>query len=213
MVNCQKCGRFTGHKKHVCPTKEDYRKIFDNPEYRKKLSERTKEQWKTNLPVDKEILREHMRKVGKRTGRINGKTSASKMSKIAKENNWVKHFRLDEKDIFEKSLKRRIAGLLKRPTTLEQHMIEFIRQHNLPYKYVGDGSLLIGFKNPDFINTNGQKIVIETANRFHHQGDWEKERKEHFAKYGFDCIVLFADMVGKHWKFDINNKELLKLMM
>jgi len=93
----------------------------------------------------------------------------------------------------EKNIKAALNGLLKRPTSLEKKFIEIVRKHDLPYEYVGNGSFLIGFKNPDFINLNGQKICIEVANHFHHQGDWTYKRIEHFKKWGWDCIVIFEE--------------------
>jgi len=93
----------------------------------------------------------------------------------------------------EKNVKAALKGLLKRPTSLEQKFIEIIQKYNLPYKYVGNGSFLIGFKNPDFININGDKSCIEVANRFHHQGNWAEKRKEHFKRHGWECAIIFED--------------------
>ena len=97
----------------------------------------------------------------------------------------------------EKRVKAIIKGLMKRPTSLEQKLIEIIQKYRLPYKYVGDGSFLIGFKNPDFINTAGDKSCIEVANRFHHQGDWAVKRREHFKRYGWDCAIIFEDQLDE----------------
>lgn len=97
----------------------------------------------------------------------------------------------------EKTIKAILKGLIRRPTSLEQKFIEIIQKYNLPYKYVGNGSFLIGFKNPDFININGDKSCIEVANRFHHQGNWAEKRKEHFKKFGWDCAVIFEDEINE----------------
>ena len=93
---------------------------------------------------------------------------------------------------YEVKLKR-LESLRRRPTTLEKEFMGLIKEYNLPYKYTGDGSFLIGFKNPDFVNINGEKICVEVANRYHHQGDWEERRIEHFSKWGWKCIVVFED--------------------
>jgi len=95
----------------------------------------------------------------------------------------------------ERHLRATLQGLLKRPTSLERNLIKFFAAHNLPFKYVGDGSFLIGFKNPDFVNTNGRKIVIEVSNAYFRRNtpNWVRERKEHFLKYGWDCIILQTD--------------------
>lgn len=95
-------------------------------------------------------------------------------------------------ELRELRIRRTLEGLLKRPTSLEQRLIKFFEDHQLPFQYVGDGSFLIGFKNPDFINTNGRKVAIEVSNAFFHRNKphWAEKRKAHFAKYGWDCIIL-----------------------
>jgi hypothetical protein len=92
----------------------------------------------------------------------------------------------------EETIKKSLKGLFKRPTTLEKQFIKLIEQYHLPYKYTGNGSFLIGFKNPDFVNINGAKICIEVANHYHHQGNWANERIAHFSKYGWECLIFFA---------------------
>jgi hypothetical protein len=86
----------------------------------------------------------------------------------------------------------------KRQTSLERKFIKIIRKYDLPYKYVGNGSFLIGFKNPDFINTSGDKSCIEVANRFHHQGDWAINRREYFKKFGWNCAIIFEDEINEN---------------
>jgi hypothetical protein len=98
----------------------------------------------------------------------------------------------------EKTIKKIIKRMIKRPTSLERRFIDIIQKYKLPYKYVGDGSFLIGFKNPDFININGDKSCIEVANRFHHQGDWAIKRREHFKNYGWDCAIIFEDEMDEN---------------
>jgi len=98
-------------------------------------------------------------------------------------------------ELRERRIQNTLKGLLKRPTSLEQRFIKFFTDYRLPFKYVGDGSFLIGYKNPDFVNTNGRKIVIEVSNSFFHRDkpDWATRRKAHFKKYGWDCIILETD--------------------
>jgi len=104
------------------------------------------------------------------------------------------------KEIREKQIRNSLLALKNRPTSLEKKSIEIIQKNNLPYRYVGDGSFLIGYKNPDFVNINGEKICIEVANRFHHQGNWKEKRIEYFSKWGWKCIVIFEDeLEDKLW--------------
>jgi hypothetical protein len=101
-------------------------------------------------------------------------------------------------DYKERTIKSILKGLFEtRPTSLERQMMKIIEHNNLPFEYVGDGSFLIGYKNPDFINTNGKKICIEVGNIFHHKGDYSQKRKEHFAKYGWNCIIFIANKLDE----------------
>lgn len=59
------------------------------------------------------------------------------------------------------------------------------------YKYVGDGQFIIGGKNPDFININGQKKIIEVYGDYWHADDDPQERIDFFHRYGFDCLVIW----------------------
>lgn len=113
-----------------------------------------------------------------------------KMSQIGK-NKW------QDKDYKEKMIALALKGLLKRPTSLEKQMIKIIKKYNLPYKYVGDGSFLIGYKNPDFININGVKKYIEVGNIFHHQGNYIAERSKHFAKYGWQGYFFITQKLDE----------------
>ena len=53
------------------------------------------------------------------------------------------------------------ANLPLRPTKPEKKLVGIKNECKLPYKYCGDGSVIIGGLNPDFINTNGEKKLIE----------------------------------------------------
>lgn len=92
----------------------------------------------------------------------------------------------------ERTLRAQLKGLFKRPTSLERQFINLIRQEALPYKYTGDGSFLIGFKNPDFVNINGAKICIEVGHNYFHPDPWAEKRRAHFAKYGWECLIFMV---------------------
>lgn len=101
-----------------------------------------------------------------------------------------------------KVLRRRI------PTSLEIKFQEIINKNGLPYKFVGDGSFMIGRKNPDFININNKKIAIEVYARFHKLKhaetieQWKEDRKEFFAEYGWE--LMFFD------ETEVNENHILK---
>jgi very-short-patch-repair endonuclease len=108
-----------------------------------------------------------------------------------------------------KTIEAQLKGLMKRPTSLEKRMLHIIKKNKLPYEYTGNGSFLIGWKNPDFVNVNGEKICVEVANTFHHDENYIKNRTEHFAKYGWKCIVFRTDKLNENEvisKLGVNNE-------
>lgn len=114
------------------------------------------------------------------------------------------------KDWREKQISLVLKSLIKRPTSLEQQMIDLIDKHTLPYKYVGDGSFIIGGKNPDFVNINGEKKLIEVGNTYHHikrfgnMDNYIKERRKHFAQYGWESLFFMGDK--------LNSSRVIKLL-
>jgi len=60
------------------------------------------------------------------------------------------------------------------------------------------GSFMLGHYNPDFINTNSEKIAVEVYARYYKQRDgrnieqWKITRRETFKEYGWD-IVFFDE--------------------
>jgi len=92
-----------------------------------------------------------------------------------------------------------------RPTKPEKKMMEIIKEYNLPYKYVGDGSFWIGKNpsvNPDFINVNGAKKVIEVFGDYWHRND-NGRREKQLKNYGYKCIVIWESEFKKFSKKEI----------
>ena len=62
---------------------------------------------------------------------------------------------------------------------------------------MGNYEVWIGGKNPDFLNVNGKKLVIEMFGGYNYY-HWEEEVEEriaHYRNYGFGCLVLWEDEV------------------
>jgi len=104
-----------------------------------------------------------------------------------------------------KLTKKHIRNCLKRnpKSSLEIKFEQIIQKHNLPYKFVGNGEVLIGRKCPDFVNINGEKIAIEVFYRKHKEqfrgglGDWMQERWKLFNSYGFELIFFDETQVNE----------------
>lgn len=97
------------------------------------------------------------------------------------------------KMVCEKRIEKLIKGLARKPNYSERNLNGFL-QFWFPneYKYVGDFKVWIGGKNPDFVNVNGQKKIIELFGEFWHQSKDEQVRIDHFKRYGFDTLVIWA---------------------
>lgn len=104
--------------------------------------------------------------------------------------------------IIKKILTRRI------PTSLENKFQKIVDKHNLPYKYVGDGKFFIERYNPDFINTNNEKIAVEVYARYYKKRNheniekWKEDRQKVFNRYGWK-IIFFNEI-------EVNEKNILE---
>jgi phosphorylcholine metabolism protein LicD len=91
--------------------------------------------------------------------------------------------------------------MFKRPTSLEQAFIAFFKKYNLPYTYVGNGAVIIGMKNPDFVNLE-EKICIEVRPKETCKiwskctpEEYELRQVTHYSKYYWNCVVLWKEML------------------
>lgn len=59
------------------------------------------------------------------------------------------------------------------------------------WKFVGDGKVIISGKNPDFINVNGQKKIIELFGDYWHRGQSPQDRADIFKPFGYKTLVIW----------------------
>lgn len=102
----------------------------------------------------------------------------------------------------------------RRPNKAEEYLTRILESlYPSEYKFVGDGSIIIDRLNPDFINVNGQKKIIELfGERFHRPGGINKTipvrrtahgRCEAFAKFGYRTLIVW-------WKELRNEAKLIE---
>jgi len=79
--------------------------------------------------------------------------------------------------------RKRFKAMGSKPTKPEQHLLDLISRHNLPYHYTGDGRFPITMGDttlkPDFSHSNGRKKVIEVFGSYWHSREdtsWQKYR-------------------------------------
>jgi len=94
--------------------------------------------------------------------------------------------------------------LLKK--NISEHFLDYILQINFPneWKFVGNGKVIIGNKNPDFINIkNKKKMIIELFGLYYHKKIHEKQKIEYFKKYGYKTLIIWVNELE-------NIKELIR---
>lgn len=77
------------------------------------------------------------------------------------------------------------------PNKPEKTLIKLMQDNNLPFRYVGNGEVWLGNKNPDFINVNGKKQVIEYFGTYWHPIFDGTKRTEHYKQYGFSTLIIW----------------------
>jgi len=97
--------------------------------------------------------------------------------------------------------KKLLFNTLKRPTSYEQKIIDLCHRSHLPFKYVGNRQVIICYRNPDFIEINGKKLLIEIYDSYWHPKNYEESRSKIFSKYGFKTLFLNEkDICSLNWK-------------
>jgi hypothetical protein len=81
-------------------------------------------------------------------------------------------------------------------SSLELKMESIMTELKLPYKFVGNGEVVIGGKNPDFVNCNGEKVAVEVYYRKHKEKfrggtvEWMNDRQRLFQMYGWKLVFF-----------------------
>jgi len=112
-------------------------------------------------------------------------------------------------------LKKAFEKLRISPNKLETRLIDLINKHQLPFKFVGDGALIINGMCPDFVGIEDHSLLIEIFGEYWHgnmdlevsYNRTEKGRTEVFSDLGYRTLII--------WENDMNemtNDELLKIV-
>ena len=106
-------------------------------------------------------------------------------------------------------IKKMRMGNIK-PTKPERIFQEICNRNNLSFRYVGDGELWIGKDkklNPDFVECNGKKIVIEIFGRYWHSPLLNRNlredagleyRRKHYKRFKWKPVFIWdTDLLRK----------------
>jgi len=115
--------------------------------------------------------------------------------------------RWQKKEYREKMIRATMKSLNLKPNKSEQRLNNLLNKL-LPkkYRFVGDGQIILGGFNPDFINCNNQKKIIELyGDYWHNKSDIKKRDKRRlktYKKYGYKTLII--------WEHELKNPNKLR---
>ena len=129
------------------------------------------------------------------------------LQKVWSNNGKKTWFRKSKKEKIQWNRKMRSSQFL-RPNKPESILKNIFKQHKLQYKYTGAGDFWIDKINPDFVNCNGKKIIIEVFGNYWHNLDKikikDQKKLKILKKYGWNRVVL--------WEKEIYNLPAKKIL-
>ena len=137
---------------------------------------------------------------GKKHTRETREVLSRKISQLWKNPKWVRKVRKN-----------------KKPTEPERKLIDIIRKYDLPFKYVGDGSVIIYSLNPDFIEYNGKKKIIEVFGDYWHAKErrvpWhqtEQGRRAIYSQLGYDTLIIWEhELISNKYGKSIREEQIV----
>lgn len=121
-------------------------------------------------------------------GHQQSKTARQKMSLVKKR-------RIANDPEYVKRLIENLKTAYNHPNKAEIRLLKILQDINPAWRYVGDGSLVIDGKCPDFTDDNGH--LIELFGAYWHEPDEEQERVGFFNERGFDCRVIWDHEISQ----------------
>jgi very-short-patch-repair endonuclease len=101
-------------------------------------------------------------------------------------------------------IKRMRAARNAKPNKSEIKLLEILNSmYPNEWIFTGDFSVIINGKNPDFMNCNGKKLIIELFGEYWHKGETEESRAKVFSPLGYRTLVIW-------WK-ELKHIESLKV--
>lgn len=146
---------------------ESLKKIWQDPSRRAEVSKRSKEMW-----LDPKY----------------------KAKMVKKQKRWWE--RMDNPEVIQRR-KKMMAGMNLRPNKPETIILNILDDlYPNEWKYTGDGQIIIGGLNPDFINVNGQKLIIECFGDYWHTQKLKPYRVNEgrvkvYASYGYKTLIIW----------------------
>jgi NUMOD3 motif len=136
-------------------------------------------------------------------GRKHSEETKQKLSEIVKKNTCF--HRLNKDPEFQRKRRKAWHGFATASPNRKEKRLQRLISWVCPneYKFVGDGTFIIDGLNPDFVNVDGQKKIIELFGKaFHHEDHciWPlperrtaKGRTKVFRKFGYKTLIIWDD--------------------
>lgn len=194
-------------KKAYYSTEDGYKKLAEARKHNKGYVRTEK-----HRIIARENSQKYLREHPEIKAKIHSDMAKDKYSKTMKELFKDKEYKEDRLRKMRKGVSQHI-----KPNKVETKLLKLLNiACPYEYKFTGNYDVIIGGKCPDFTNINGKKKLIEVYGDYWHSEKKigrtkEKEelyRKEHYLKYGYDCLIL--------WEREINslsNKELIQRIL
>jgi hypothetical protein len=97
------------------------------------------------------------------------------------------------KEYKEKQIKKLGKALHIHPNKPETIILNLLEElYPGQWKFTGDFSFVINGKNPDFVNCNGQKKIIEFFGDYWHKGENPEDRRAIFSPFGYDTLIIWG---------------------
>jgi hypothetical protein len=94
-------------------------------------------------------------------------------------------------------IQKAMLGACRRPNKPETIILNILNElYPKQWRYTGNGSFIIGGLNPDFVNINGQKKVIEMFGDYWHRIDDSEYRTKTFSGFGYSCLIIWEHELG-----------------
>lgn len=127
-----------------------------------------------------------------------GKPRSTRCSSCASREMWKQYPYIFGKSRLKKWQESMKGSIHMRPNNAEKHLFSILCQlYPGQWAFVGDWSMILAGKNPDFVNRNGKKLIIELFGDYWHQGENPQVRIDTFARYGFRTLVIWESELKK----------------
>lgn len=130
---------------------------------------------------------------------------------------WRKNFRDKIEAKGPKWHTKRMAAALKtclscKQTKPEKKVEDYIKSHNLPFKFTGNGTFSVGKLFPDFVATDGRKLLIDVHGCYWHgcqqcfpgskgKGIAFNQRAIAYKKHGYAVITIWEhELADSAWQ-------------